>query len=268
MRVLIVDDEAPARRRLHRMLERVNGVEFAGEAIDGVDALHKIRGLKPDAVLLDIRMPGLDGMTLARTAGNLPPIIFTTAYDEFAVEAFEACAVDYLLKPVEQERLESALAKVRTRPGIGSIPLDDLLTRLGPAVGGALGTLAAAVPDASAPDHRISARSGDTVHMFDARQIARFHADSKYTVFTHEGREYLTEESLASIEDRLSHLDLFRCHRAELIALDRVRVLRNTDGAPHVELDDGQLARVSRRLLVGLKETLGAAGPIAPGVLV
>lgn len=115
MKVLVVDDEPVARRRLMRILERIDGVEVAGEAANGVQALERIRELMPDVVLLDIRMPGMDGLEVASKIDELPPIIFTTAYDEYAVQAFEANAVDYLLKPVQAERLESALAKVSKR---------------------------------------------------------------------------------------------------------------------------------------------------------
>ena len=114
MRVLVVDDEGVARRRLVRMLSRMDEVEVAGEAASGDEALQQIASLRPDVVLLDIRMPGMDGLELA---GNLPQpaphVIFTTAYQEYAVQAFERSAVDYLLKPVETDRLQAALDKVR-----------------------------------------------------------------------------------------------------------------------------------------------------------
>lgn len=117
MRVLIVDDEPPARRRLRRMLERMPGVEVCGEAGDGVEALERIAERAPDLVLLDVRMPGLDGIELARRGESLLPIVFTTAYDEYALRAFEVAAVDYLLKPIRAERLRGALERARERSG-------------------------------------------------------------------------------------------------------------------------------------------------------
>jgi DNA-binding LytR/AlgR family response regulator len=109
VRALVVDDEPFARRRLIRMLAALGDVEVVGEAEDGVQALEQIGRLEPDVVFLDIRMPGLDGMSLAAAGrGMLPPVIFTTAYDEYAVRAFAAEALDYLLKPVEPERLREA----------------------------------------------------------------------------------------------------------------------------------------------------------------
>ena len=252
MRVLVVDDEPVARRRLIRMLDRIDGVELAGEACDGLEARAKIAALAPDVVLLDIHMPGLDGLTLAKTTPDLPPIVFTTAYDEHAVEAFEACALDYLMKPVRQARLEQALAKVGAR---GGSELMRLLERL-------------AQRDAhegrSEPprpgDHRVVARVGDTLRVFDARDIGRFYAADKYSVFLHDGQEYLLEESLLSLEERLATFDFLRVHRAELISLEHVVALRADGSGAVVELRDGQAARVSRRHLPALKRALRMEG--------
>ncbi|HEX8536392.1 MAG TPA: response regulator, partial [Cystobacter sp.] len=100
MRILVVDDEEPARRRLIRLLGGIPGTEVVGEAGDGEEALRQVETLHPELMLLDIRMPGLDGLSLAQRYTDLPPLIFITAYDEYAVQAFEVSAVDYLLKPV------------------------------------------------------------------------------------------------------------------------------------------------------------------------
>lgn len=113
MRVLLVDDEPPALCRLARMLKRFPDVEVVGEAADGVAELEAIRTLRPDLVLLDVRMPRMDGLAVAAAGDALPPIVFTTAHDEHAVSAFDVSAVDYLLKPVTEERLRRALEKVR-----------------------------------------------------------------------------------------------------------------------------------------------------------
>ncbi len=116
MKVLIVDDEAPARARLRRLVEELEGVEVVGEATDGRTALEAQQTLQPDVMLLDIRMPGMDGMEAARKLAGLPnppTVIFTTAYSEHALEAFEAEAIDYLVKPVRKERLAQALQRVQ-----------------------------------------------------------------------------------------------------------------------------------------------------------
>lgn len=240
MRILIVDDEPPARRRMATLVDRIEGAEVCGEACDGIEARERIRDLDPDVVLLDVRMPGLDGIELALSTPDLPPVVFTTAYGDHAIQAFEANAVDYLLKPVTEERLRAALDKVRQRAA-------------DPA------RLAAAVRDALGPAGpvRIAAQRGDALHVFDATSIPRFHALAKYTSFLVDGQEYLTEVSLSALEERLGDRGWFRCHRAELVALHAVRRLRR-DGDGHVvELEDGQEARVSRRNLTEFKAALG-----------
>jgi len=246
MRVLIVDDEPPARRRLARMIEAIEGVEVAGEAGDGIEALERIADARPDVVLLDIRMPGLDGLSVAGASAELPPIIFTTAYDEYAVAAFEVSAVDYLLKPIKRDRLERALEKVRARgrAGLDAERIQTLLVRI-------------AEQTASASPMRISASSSGTVRFFDPAEITRFHATDKCVVFQNEGREYVIEDSLSTLEQQLSSHGFFRCHRAELVNLAHVRAMRTVDGVTRVGLSDGQAADVSRRELPALRRKLG-----------
>ncbi len=242
MRVLVVDDERLARNRLRRMLERFEEVEVVGEAADGEEALARIAEQRPEVVFLDIRMPELDGLAVAR---RLPPdtrVVFTTAYDEYAVDAFEAAAVDYLLKPIESERLAAAVEKVRRlTPAVERGELERLLKKL---AGGA-------------ETPRVTARRGDTIRVFDPREISRFHAADRYTVFRHAGDEYLLDESIVALERRLGDLGFVRVHRAELINLGHVRALKREDDQTLAELADGQRAVVSRRHLRRLKEKLG-----------
>jgi DNA-binding LytR/AlgR family response regulator len=243
--VLVVDDEPLARRRLVRMLGRIPGVSVAGEAGDAEAALARVRADRPDLVLLDIRMPGLSGLELAASAPDLPPIVFTTAYDRYAVEAFEADAVDYLLKPVEKGRLESAIEKARRRArALDRAGLAALLRKL----------------ERGAPGRepaRLSARCAGTTRLFAAAEISRIRADSKYALFRHDGREFVLDESLNALEARLAGEGFLRVHRAELVNLGHVRALHSQDGAVCVELSDGQRAPVSRRMLAELKERLG-----------
>ena len=244
MRLLLVDDEPLARRRLTRLVGRIPDAEVVGEAGNGEEALQRIRELNPDAVLLDIRMPGLDGLSMTRAGVDLPPIIFVTAYDDHAVEAFEANAVDYLMKPVQLERLTQALSRVRRRRSAGTEKLDAILQDI----------LAA---KARAPEVRVSARLGNSIRIFDVGEIARFHADDRYTAFLHEGEEYLLDEPLNTLEGRLSASGFIRVHRSELVNLRRVKALHLEDGALEVELQDGQRAPVSRRQAAELRRRLG-----------
>jgi DNA-binding LytR/AlgR family response regulator len=251
VRVLVVDDEKPARDRLIRMLARIEGVSVAGEARDGEEAARMIAELAPDAVLLDVNMPRLDGMSLAlEHLGALPAVVFVTAYDDHAVRAFEAGAVDYLVKPVRQERLERALERARERGPARAAGretdagIEALLRRLAGA-------------GAAEIECRISVAQAGTVRFFDARQVSRFWSSDKYTLFCHGGDELMLEETLGALERRLAPHRFVRVHRSELINLSLVEALHHEDGIHEVELADGQRARVSRRSLAALRRALG-----------
>ncbi len=244
LRALVVDDEAPARRRLIRMLEELGGVEIAGEAEDGEQALERINATHPDVVFLDVRMPRMDGLSLAQRYAKLPPLIFVTAYDAFAVQAFEVSAVDYLLKPVRAERLASALEKVRRRTRAGAEPVAAALERVQPQTGA--GT-------------RVVASGRGVIRLFEATELTRMWSSEKYTVFRADGEEHLTEEPLSALELRLAPHGFLRTHRSELVNLKAVRSLRFDDGIHEVELSDGQRARVSRRSISDVKRALGVS---------
>jgi two-component system LytT family response regulator len=245
VKVLIVDDEPVARRRLARMCARVPGIEVAGEAADGREAMERIRALRPDCVLLDIRMPVMDGLELARAAADVPPIVFTTAFDQHAVQAFEADAVDYVLKPVQQARLEAALARVAARRAAADPA--RLVAMLGQIM----------AREAHPEPPRVTARSGRTARVFDAREIGRFRAADRYTLFRHRGEEFVLDESLAALEARLGPHGFLRVHRAELLNLHRVEAVSLEDSACVVTLRDGEEVPVSRRLVPELKRRLG-----------
>ena len=231
MKALVVDDEAPARRRLARMLEAIEGVQVIGQLEDGDAVLRALETCAPDVIFLDVRMPGLDGMTLAQRHGDLPPIVFVTAYDEYAVRAFELEAIDYLMKPVRPERLLHAVTRVRSR-------------------------LAPPAPTDNGVPRVIAATRG-VFRVFDAREITRFWACDKYTSFRGDDTEHLTEESLNALEVRLAPHGFVRVHRGELVRLDSIRELRAIDGGHEITLADGQVARVSRRALPSIKLALG-----------
>jgi len=228
LRVLIVDDEPLARRRLAAMVGRTQLAEVIGEAGNADQAAEAIGRLDPDVVLLDVRMPGRSGLELARGLGARPIVVFTTAHGDHAVDAFDAAAVDYLLKPVAADRLARALDRAAAR-----------LT------GGA-----------REGEPRISAHAGGVLHVFAASAIARFRAADKYTVFSVGGVEHVIEESLTALEERLAAWGFARVHRGELVQVARVRALDLQGDAPTLELDDGQRVRVSRRLLPELRQRL------------
>jgi two-component system, LytTR family, response regulator len=241
MRVLVVDDEPVARRRLIRLLGQIEDVVVAGEAEDGNQALERIAALAPDLVLLDIRMPGLDGLTVARRR-DLPPIIFTTAYARHAVEAFEVAAVDYLLKPIETARLREAIERARrTERGSDGSRLDEVLEKLG---------------RGSVRPPRLIARRGDSSWLIDPRDVSRLRATDKYVVVRQGERDLLLEESLAELEEKLSPYGFCRVHRGEIVNLDHVRAVHRTLRGLVLELADGARVPVSRRRSVEIMRRL------------
>jgi len=237
LKVLIVDDEPPARERLRSLLAEIPDVEVVGEAANAREALGAAHDLAPDVVLLDVRMPGMDGLQAARHLNVLeepPAVIFTTAYDEYAVEAFEAQAVGYLLKPVRPEQLAAALARA------------GRLTRA------QLQKLAAA---SEARRSHIGARRRDGVKLIPIEEVQYFLADQKYTTVRHAGGEDLIEDSLRLLESEFGPA-FVRVHRNALVGVKHLeRIERNPDGQYFVRLRGCEAPLpVSRRMAGELRE--------------
>lgn len=231
-RALIVDDEPLARERLRRLLDELPGVACAGEAATGEEALELAADAMPDVVLLDIQMPGIGGLETARRLAALPEppaVIFTTAYEEHALEAFDVQASGYLLKPVRGERLAAAIERA-CRPSRAQ---------------------RAALRDAGDGTQRahVSARVRDQVKLIPIGEVLYFMAEHKYTTVRHLGGEDLIDDSLRSLEDEFGPL-LVRIHRNTLVALAQVEALeRDAEGHVAVRLrHGGGLLPVSRRL--------------------
>ena len=245
MNALVVDDEAPARRRLTRMLEALTSVRVLAQLEDTSALLEVLRAQAVDVLFLDVRMPGLDGMTLAQSQRGLPPIVFVTAHHEYAARAFAVDAVDYLLKPVRPERLVAAVERVSKRAASASGAASEH------------GSGAAPPPLAAPGAPRVVVNTRHLIQLFDARTITRFWSSDKYTLFRAGGEEHLTEEPLAALAERLAAFGFVRVHRAELVRSDAVNALRSVDGVCEACLSDGQVARVSRRALPMIKLALG-----------
>lgn len=237
MRVLVVDDEPIARRRIARMLQSIAGVTVVGLAQDGLDAISQCQLHQPDLLVLDVEMPSLDGVTLTQRVKPLPLVLFVTAHSTHAVAAFDVHAVDYLLKPVQQERLAIAIDRAR-----------DRLERA---------SASPAVPRESETSPRVVSHVGGVTRLFDAQDIVRFWAKDKCTLFAVGGEEFFCDESLDALEARLARVGFVRAHRAELINARRVKALHHHGANTHVELDDGTRVGVSRRALSGVKSALG-----------
>ena len=242
MKLLIVDDELPARQRLIAMLAGLGDCVVAGEAGNGREAVEKAEALAVDAVLLDIAMPVMDGLEAARHLSRLEPrpaVIFCTAYDEHALAAFEAAAVDYLVKPVRLERLVEALERARRGRLV-----------VGP-------DLATAMPVAQRQRSHLAARMRGSLRLIPIEDVHYLQAEEKYVIVHHARGEDLIEESLKSLEVEFS--DRFqRIHRNCLVANDEFLELRRlADGQAQAILRHGKLPlEVSRRCVPTLRDRL------------
>jgi two-component system LytT family response regulator len=220
MKALIVDDEPLARRELARLLAAFPRIQVVGEAAHIDEARERIDALAPDVVFLDIQMPGGTGFDLLERLDRVPRIVFTTAYDQFAVKAFDVNALDYLLKPIEPERLASAIAKLQ--PFVS--------------------------PGADTPPDQLFIKDGPRCWFVPLREVSLFTSEGNY-VRLHWGRERpLLGRSLASLEEKLDPKRFFRANRAQILNLDFIAHVEAGDGGRlHVQLRDGPEIELSRR---------------------
>ncbi len=238
LRVLIADDEAPARRKLRADLADEDGVEIVAEAGSGPDAVEENRARRPDLVFLDVQMPGMNGFEVLEAVGpeRMPAVVFVTAYDEFALDAFEVAAVDYLLKPYTRERLRKALARALQATGSreGREPLARLLQGL--------------LAEKSRPLERLLVREGERMLFVPVRTIVRLSAEGNYVRVRTASGSHELRETLASLESRLDGARFVRVHRSEIVNLDQVaEIERLAHGDLSVALRNGDRVRVSRR---------------------
>jgi two-component system LytT family response regulator len=210
LRVLIIDDEKLARSRLKRLLARHSDVEVVGEAGDGAEAGEMIRKFKPEALFLDIKMPRVSGFDLLRNLEEVPYVVFTTAYDQFALQAFEENTVDYLLKPVTEEALDRALAK-----------LDRIARREGPSSSG-LARLLETLEKRERIIKRFSVKIGDKFLIVPDEKIAFFEARDKYTYLQTEERSYIIPFTLRDLEERADPDVFLRVHRSFIVNLENI----------------------------------------------
>lgn len=243
MKILIVDDETPARDRLRQLLEDTGEHSVVGEAGTGETALELAAERRPDVVLLDIRMPGLDGIETAHHLNRLetpPAVVFTTAYDEYAIQAFDAQAIGYVLKPIRRERLERALERAAR---LGSAALGELARQSG----------------LSERRSHVCARVQDELKLIALDDIHYFQADQKYVRVRHKGGQDLIDDSLKTLEEEFG--DRFvRVHRSALVAVAQIDSLRKSrDGQTRVVIGgpngEEELA-VSRRHLADVRRRI------------
>jgi two-component system LytT family response regulator len=233
LRIAVVDDEPLARAVLCEFLASEPNVEVVAQCANGFEAVKAVSELTPDLLLLDVQMPKLDGFEVLDLVGRDVAVVFTTAYDQYALRAFEVHAVDYLLKPVSAERLSEALARVRERLGRGERSVSP-------------GAMAAAKPR-EGPAHRVLVRDGPRVHVIPVDKIDYVQAQDDYVCFRSEGKDYLKEQTLAEVEASLDPKAFVRIHRSYLLNLARlVRVDQDERENRVAVLTDGRRLPVSR----------------------
>jgi two-component system response regulator AlgR len=241
LKIAIVDDEALARARLSSMVDEVGGWDIVAEASNGAEALQKCMENPPDVVLLDIRMPGVDGMEVAKQLAELKPapvVVFTTAYDDYAISAFDTEAVAYLLKPVRRERLLKALARAAKTSRMRTT---DFLSNH---------------PEQAARQ-AIPVSQGGMIKMLELTRISSFHADQKYVRLVYSEGEALIDGSLKQLEQEFA-ADFVRIHRNSLIRLDQIAAYStDSTGQLCVQMRGStQVYPVSRRHAARLKQLL------------
>jgi two-component system LytT family response regulator len=249
VRVLVVDDEAPARAALRRMLSEDPEVEVVGCCADGKQALAALRTAAPEVLFLDVRMPGLDGFQVVQAAGPRPPrVVFVTAHAGHALEAFDAEAVDYVLKPFDDDRFARALA--RAKAAARADRTLALAARLSAEVGGS---------PAEAPRYleRIAIPDRDGVRVVPIAEIDWIEAQDYYVEVHSGGRGYLLRRSLKQLEERLDPRLFARVHRSAIVNVARIQSLRPaTHGERDLVLRDGTQLKLSRMYRDRLAELL------------
>jgi two-component system, LytTR family, response regulator len=246
LRVVVVEDEAAARRLLANLLSAHDDVRVVGQCRNGVQAVATIGALQPDLVFLDIKLPELDGFGVIERIGvdRMPPVVFVTAYDRFAVRAFDVHALDYLVKPFSDERFEATLQRARRRLG------ETQAARL-----------RAALDDDRGPLARFSVRLGMRSTMIAARDVAWIEAED-YCVVLHVGSAaHMVRQSIRALEERLDPRRFVRINRSAIVNLDHVRVLdRRPVGNWTITLAHGIVLQVSRRRRSTIARRLGERG--------
>lgn len=232
IRALVVDDELHARDELEALLAETGQVEIVGKCADAIAAIRAIREERPDVLFLDVQMPAISGLELlSMIDGDLPDVVFVTAHDEFAVRAFEASALDYLLKPVARERLAKTVERLRRRP-----------------------PEAARAEITRAPIRRIPCLVGRRIKLVDLADVELVRSSEAGVHVVSASGELLTELTLRVLEERAG---LVRCHKQFLVNVDRVDEIGVEDGLATLRTRSGREVPVSRRFLAKIRERLG-----------
>jgi two-component system, LytTR family, response regulator len=246
IRIVIIDDETPGRELIKHYLQEVDDVEVIAECSDGFSGLKTISLMKPDLVFLDIQMPRLTGIELVEVLTEKPEIIFTTAYDQFAIRAFELNAVDYLMKPFEKRRfleaVKKAIGKIRSSTGEKE-PASQILAKK---------------PENSAPVNRIVVRKGNAINIIPVDEIKYVESQDDYVMIHHASGKALKQQTMKFYEENLSKTDFVRIHRAYIVNVSEIKQIEPYGKDNHVAiLQSGDKLPVSRSGYKQLREDLG-----------
>jgi two-component system LytT family response regulator len=257
IRAFVVDDEPLAVRRLKRMLDETGRVEVAGISSDPVDALAALAETAVDVLFLDIQMPGMTGFEMLGMMDRQPLVVFTTAYDQYALQAFEVNSIDYLLKPIEERHLTRALDKIERLHASAAAAPDwkAVLAQLAGALRQPGGALGAEYPE------RIASRLGDRIHILELAKVTHFFAQEKLTYAAVEGKNHVVDHTVSDLEQKLDPRHFFRIHRSTLLNLAWVKELDAWfGGRVLVRLKDRKSTelQVARERVQELKKRLGA----------
>ena len=245
IRIVIIDDEAPAREIIKHYLKEVDSIEVIDECADGFSGLKSISGLKPDLVFLDIQMPRLTGIEMLEVITEKPEIIFTTAYDQFAIRAFELNAVDYLMKPFPKRRfleaVKKAIEKIRSGKG-NKEPASQLLAKK---------------TEPSSPFNRFVVRKGNAINLIPVEQIRYVEAQDDYVMIYHSAGKALKQQTMKFCEDNLPKSDFVRIHRSYIVKIEEINRIEPYGKDNHIAiLHSGDKLPISRSGYKHIKEEL------------
>lgn len=242
-KVIIVDDEAPARELIREYISEYKDLIVVGECNNGVDALKDIRTFRPDLILLDVQMPGMTGFEVLEHLDQVPEIIFSTAYDKYALDAFEVNAVDYLLKPYTRERFGKAIDKVLER----DVPYLDKIQEL-----------AESLENQRNPGFtgKIFVQSGSHLVAVNTKDIIWLEADKDYTWLYTLEKKYLSSHGLGNLERKLDQTQFIRVHRSSIVNLNYIQQIDKHSNSYDIIMNNGDTVRVSRSYMEEIKKRL------------
>ena len=246
LRIVVVDDEALSRAVVREYADADPSLEIVADCANGFEAVKAVAELKPDLVLLDVQMPKLDGFEVLELLGREQPVIFITAYDQYALKAFEVHAVDYLLKPFSAERFQEAIARARERLRAKELlagdDVDKMIREARPRTG---------------PAGRVLIRDGANVHVLAVDKIDYVEAQDDYVAFKSEGKQYLKDQTLSAVEETLDPSRFVRIHRSFILNIDRIaKVELYAKDSRMAILRDGTRLPVSRAGYARLSQLL------------